>query len=1002
MSNRLLRILMFGLLCLSLSAFAACGDDPEPEGNNGNNGNNGVECTTNDECTGDDEICVDDQCVVDAPACSEDGDCSSTEICTEAGECLDGCRDADDCSGDLVCLDDNSCGCETEAECASGEVCQSGACESVASQCQAAGDSCDSESAVPAGDGFTCLNDGDSAQCYTLCEEVPEGEPSQCTSGSFCNVGTGSTTGYCYTSECSSIGDDAGCDDEVAARPDQYPEGAATCVAFRNNTFVCQASGTISMGDACGTGVTGSCEQGLVCGFDATCVSYCTDDTACEDEETCIGEDTGEFTRQSGWGICGDGCESYGADGQCGQDMGCFPLTPEDGICQDTGANTAYTACDVPDLFCDQTSDCPTSGDYSCNSARGVCEQSCTATSECTDSEICEVPDGETDGTCTIPPQCEEGSRCVNLGDSNGRCMPVCDPTADDQAASDATCGTGNPTAYTRFLHLAQGADAVDIYVDDALVEDDFGTDAGTTGAITRALTATDTGDVTIDVVANDAVDNMTPLASLQTTLLLNDQRTIAIVNVPDGSGGTMLDIVALDVARDIAAPASGQAKMNLALDADLGTNVDVYVLGDADPFTGTETPVFTDVAFGEATDFSADMAPGDYAVYLFEEGATPLAAATNALATLDVTLAADDLLTFHVWGTDPYSATAVEYSQGAETANNGYCFDLSSGEAAVNSGACFERCTGPEAYGQGLCSESADVCAPFRSNHVCLPSSGATVGDSCDPGSLTGCEAGSFCRSLGEANADGSATGICAKRCVPGGSSNQTLGCPTEQACQPIGDDSFDFGQCGFACAPTDVPSDFSSSDCTEDFLMSCPPAAAGDQAFCAASNDVAVGDSCGEVSANNCVPNAICRRGANTGTYIDVLLDPVQGMTGPNNDGGACRRRCELFTDGASGCPSGQECWVDGATLSAESGYCVDAEPALSDIGALEACPAEHLGKMCGDASICSGFGDGSTGCFQWCDTASGAENTCDAGMSCQQLNDTADLPVGLCLPN
>jgi phage baseplate assembly protein gpV len=988
MSNRLLRFLMCGLFCLSLSAVTACGDDPEPE-----EGNNGPECTTNTDC-GDDQICEDGLCVDDAPACTADEDCSTGEICTDAGECVGGCRADEDCSGDLVCLDDNSCGCSSDDQCGDGEVCQSNACEPVDVQCESAGDSCDSDSEVPAGSGFACLEDGDNDVCVTLCEAPAEGEPDPCASGSFCNVGQGSTTGYCYTSQCSSIGDDAGCDDEVAANPGRYPNDA-TCLAYLNDSFICVAAGEIAEGETCGEDVSGDCAQGLTCGFGGTCVSYCTDDDACMEGQSCIGDDTGEFARQSGWGICGNGCESYGAEGQCGEGLGCFPLTPEDGLCQETGDVEAYEACDVPDFFCDQSSDCPSAGDWTCNTDRGVCEQGCTATSECNDSEVCDIPDGETEGTCRIPAQCSEGSRCINLGDSTGRCMPVCNPTGDDQAAMDATCPVGNPTAYARFVHLAQSESEVDIYVNGTLVEDDFSVDAGTAGAIQRMFTEIATGDVTIEVVASDATDNSAPLASLDTTLVLNDQKTIAIVDLDTG-----LDIVELDVARNVAAPAAGEARFNLAHVAEVATAVDAYIIEDSATFLGTETADFTGLTFGDVTDFTGDLAAGDYVVHLFEAGETPLAAATNAVASLNVTLPADSIHTFQIWGTTALSATGVEYAEADMAANNGYCFNISSGEATVNSGACFERCTGPEAYGQGLCSESADTCSPFRSNHVCLPSDNSAVGESCDPTSLVGCEAGSYCRSLGQAGPGGSPTGVCAKQCVPGGSDNPVLGCPAAEACQPIGDEDFNFGQCGFACEATDFPSDFSSADCTEDFLMSCPPVEAGGQAFCAPSNDIAVGASCGEISTNNCVPNGVCRGSIPASDYIAVLVDPVSGVSGPSNDGGTCRQRCELFTDGASGCPSGQECWIDGNTLSTMTGYCVDAEADLADIGPLESCPAEHAGKACGDASMCSDFGDGTYGCFQWCDLEADTD-TCSGGTSCQSLFDSNSITLGLCQP-
>lgn len=994
MSNRLLRFFMTGLLCLSFVGAAACGDD---------GGNNDQQCTKDDDC-GAGEVCSDNECVLDL-SCSDDSDCTNDgEICdADSGACVSGCRADDDCNGQ-ICQDDNTCGpCQNDDDCSGDDICNNGVCEApVAAQCTSVGEDCDPN--ADTADGFVCVNTGAGPKCYSQCTVPGDGETEPCQTGSFCNPLNSQMgdAGFCWASQCGDPTDSAGCQDIVDASPADYPNGA-TCLGVSNGAFLCIPAGDKAAGEDCSA--YDDCEQGLSC-FNGTCSAPCQGDSECSDGNTCVGDDDA-FGGAPGWGFCYNGCANDGTTGQCGPDMGCFPVTQEDGICIEAGDTPAYGSCLVP-TFCETDAECP--GDDTCNipqgQSSGSCEHTCSSNSDCDTGWECNIPEGETEGVCELPAQCEEGSRCLTLSDGTGRCLPTCDATPTkvvngatraDQDAMDATCPTGNPMAAVRFVNLAQGSGEIDIYVNDTLTVDNRSPDSGAASAIDIDFTEMEAGDVTIDVTAGDAADNSSPMATLKLQLVMNDQKTFAIVNAPDGSGGSKLDILDVDVEHGAATPNAGEGNMSVAMDADLGTNVDVYIVDAGTLTIATETADFSDIAYGEATGFTGSMAAGDYDIYLVEAGTSPTIA--TALFDYTVTLDADTTATFHTWGVpnssgsfDTLSADPVLYNEVALTSSNGFCYDLSSGEPRVNSGVCFERCTGPEAIGKGLCTNDADNCTTFGSNFVCLASAGNAVGDSCDPTALNDCEEGAFCRPLGNPDADGNPTGVCAKQCQPGGSLNDALQCPTEQGCESLGFEDASFGHCGFPCAPADAPSDYNSSDCTQDYLQSCPPLNSdenGDptQAYCKASNDVAVGDACGSASANNCVPNAVCRGEASAPDYVSQLIDPARA------DNATCHRRCELFTDGASGCPSGQGCMVDGGTLSPVTGFCKEIDDSLSGIASLEPCPVEKIGMMCGDGSICAGNGSGGAMCFAFCDFATG--DGCGDGETCTEFAGT----IGIC---
>ncbi|QDG50095.1 DUF4397 domain-containing protein [Persicimonas caeni] len=969
MSNRLIRFLMYGLLCMSLTA-AACGDDPA-ENNDANN--EPAECTTADDCQPG-QSCINGQCTGEAFACTEATeaeDCAGDEICVN-NECIEGCRTDDQCSDDLICLADNTCGCNDDTQCSGDDICVDGACEAPAPlQCADAtvGGELDCDPSVETDEAWECVDVGTGPKCYAACEPGRTGDNvcvadqrSTCPSGQFC-VNQLSLPNFCFPSQCQGPQDLASCDSFETADSNDFG-----CYPAQGGAYICQEGGTLAEGEACGEGVSEDCGAGLLCGLDSTCVPLCDEDTDCSGEQRCIGEGL-FFEGFDDLGICGEGCDPF-SSGQCGEGQICNTISADDGLCADAveEPTEAYGSCDGY-IRCNDSSDCP-------NGAT------------CGDG-----------GTCQIdrPSPCAEGTQCVTLSEApvgqagEGRCLPLCDTSNQDasQEQLDATCPGGDASAFGRFIHLAQGAGDVDIYVNDALVIDNRATSAGATTVITRDFVELPLGDVTIDVVAFDAADNSNPVASLQTRTKVNEQDTYAIVN-----NDSAVEIIAVDVPRDVADPATGEAKVRIAHTATAVGNVDVYVVADGATVTTGDTPVADDLAFGDVTAFTSIPA-GDYDAVVFQAGAAVDTA--SPLVTLDVTVAADTTVTAYAWGANAVSAAFVEYTEAAVTMTGGFCYN--SGDDV---GICFQRCEdGSEGYAQGQCSNTADACTPFGGDaDVCWASTGAQAGESCDPSRRGACGDGLFCRAFGDG------TGVCANYCQPGEQTNPELGCPSTESCQAISGEERNLGECGIECDPSGFPSDPSDSSCP-DGLQNCLPYDIDDQgnnltAYCSASGDLALGADCGDVTVENCAPGAVCRRDASMlqcseipqeGTILETLYGPVGGLG--NVDGGTCRQTCELFADD---CPEGQGCMINALEASAQVGFCMPEADELTSIGANEPCPWELSGMMCGDGSVCTTFTGGVARCVQFCDVTDGS--TCTGDLTCQPFFTEQDK-LGACFP-
>ena len=684
------------------------------------------------------------------------------------------------------------------------------------------------------------------------------------------------------------------------------------CIEVANDAAICEPTGTGAEGEACME--FGQCGNGLVCAF-GTCNAICDADATCDEAggERCILD-----TLATGVGFCAVGCDSY-STGQCPAGQGCFPITSNDGVCDAVGTVGAYQA-------------------------------------------------------CTAPEDCGENTACITFQSAdqvNGipqvaRCLPFCDPTAATQAQANATCPGGAQNGNGRFVHLAEGAGDIDIYVDDVLTVDDlaFG-ETSSAGAFT-SLTV---GMHKVDIVAFDAADNTTPILTVNQDVAANDAVTWGIV--PDAAA--TLAVLTVDVPPGEAAPTAGSSKLR-AVHAipDFGGNADVVAVpAGAIDFTN-EVELALDLALGEAGAF-VEVPAADYDIYLFPAGGLRTVANVGGVTVTGVTVPADQILSVWARGTtditdsaDP-GLTNVSYaSAAAGGALSGYCLNL--GETpSPQSGFCLEQCPDSDTFATDACSGPSDYCSPATGgNFLCFPGGPNTQGEACDPNNtVDGCDGTSYCQQFG----DGS--GQCYGFCQPDAQTNPSLGCNMGETCVERGTN---FGLCGVPCTPTD----FSDASCPAN-LQTCIPADRGEDALCGPSGATALGGAC-EMTAPACSPGDSC---ANEFARGDLAAeDPFSA--------GVCAATCDPFGDGSE-CGANEVCAINWFTLNRAAGICTAPDENLMQNGM---CQAEF--NVCGQASFCLDVGGGPQ-CLRMCDLDDAT--TCPMG-SCMQLFNSADIRLGACI--
>lgn len=947
------------LLMVAAALWSGCSDESKGQ------------CETATDC-GDGFSCVANECVLRLTECSDDADCEGFEQCNGDGECVvrTSCASNEQCPGGQVC-NGGSCAaaqCESDADCRFGQECNAGTCRDLPRQCSQIGQSCDPNR--PTNDGFSCDDVGQGSRCYTRCNAGEQTNQNTgaaetvytCAQGSMC-VNERS----CKPSECSGFLTGADTCAQVAAQsPEAYPNGAQCSRmtdTWGNYANVCQPAGTGRERASCSS--DRSCAPGYVCinQFPLTgplrtssfCAKACQGDEMCGEDTACIGDDSGAV---QGVGFCGDRCEPWDRDTpQCAEGIGCMAVSNQDGLCYLPGAGTVkkpYDACNAQA----QQSGCPS------------------------------------------------GTLCLQLSGSESRCVPTCDPTLEDEADRDATCPGPNPKAYGAFAHLVPGAGEVKVLVNGQELVDSLG--FGQTADGNGRLFELNVGENAIAIV--DPVGNAT-LFEANVDLGVNDARTWVVVP-GHGEGASALEVVALSDARELTRTLSGEALLRVAHHVDGAPGVDILATLAGQAVADGFVVLAEDLELGEMGEFVNVSAVADantsavpMDLHLFAAGAERVADnALKTLANVDVTpgkghtlfLLGNVVVTQEEVppteeGGEPTTVDvvtvnaevqAVDYISAPRSRQLGaYCFDLNANRGLppqVGLGICLEKCTNSDQYGQGMCSGDAlNACSPVGNNMGwCFPSGLKQPGESCTE---TGdCADGAFCEN------DGTGSGVCRAYCQTGDATNEALGCTAEETC--IGASGYtNFGRCRVGCEPGANNSDAS---CPEN-LQSCYSPDGVEAPYCRPSGDRTLAQTCGSPDVQNCAAGLLCAQSA-PGFY-GSLVEPFQES---DTEGlvATCREMCTPFKgEGNSGCGEGFACSpvLPGPVWSTTLGHCAET---IEPVQSLKPCPADAIGKMCGENAFCvEGSGDEGL-CLQLCDFAT--REGCSEGTVCDRYSD--DTPA------
>ena len=960
------RVVVVFAVCLSLG-LVACGGKNKKDNNK--NKNKGDAMTSPDTDAGMEDDTAESDTEEDgtsSPDCVNDMDCDSGEEC-KMGQCVaKSCTKDDDCGTDKYCGSNGSCvDCLENSHCSDGEVCntESNTCE--ASQCQRAGDSCDKSK--DAGNGYECVDAGNGAKCMEACDANAE---NPCSTGQVClptDTSMDPATA-CFLSQCNGPADTMGCKD--IENHDLFPMTSDfKCVSLVNDATMCMPAGSKKTGESCTatSPVRGlfcgenepceACQSGNVC-IRNTCKSVCQADGDCSaSNDTCVGKNAADIVDGTA-GFCGEKCDAY-SRGQCSDSgEGCTALNNDIGYCTGIGSKGFMEDCQPPDAMNPQRN------------------------------------------------ECAEGMQCIAFQQEDqqaGRkgiykCLPICNPPSamdNNTDDNDATCGG---TMYGRFVYLGQNPGNIDVYIDGNKKVEDLATggvsdaDGNTMGTQFYSFRP---AELNIEVTDGSASNAMNPIATGKPFAKSGQARTWALT--PGASGG--LSFEAVDVPRNVSAPASGKAKIRAVhlvpdfMSGGSSTAVDVVAVKQSGSL-GNGTELAAGANMGDSGDFK-EVDADTYDVYIFPKGATR--SSGNELNKLTgITVSADSTSSLYLKGTaatgdnEDLAAVAVPYTSAAK-APNYTCWTNSPQNPAPASGICFQGCTVDD-YGQNSCYQSSNACSPLGGDHFCLPHGKNKVGDSCDPGSFRDCEEGARCQEFG----DGS--GKCWSYCVGGSSSNQTLTCQGSRTCTA---DMGSFGTCQKSCMPGN---NFKDTNCPSN-LQTCFPESADTMgnpksAYCSASADKKEGDMCGgsssrQLALQNCKPGMYCAYDSGT---VDAAFGGVFTMR--ENESPTCKKACNIFEKN-TGCPQGTACGVDlvfGA--SNEAGVCLEKAKGVSSGATGTRCSKKNIGKMCGPNSHCIDNA-GTFLCIQFCDWET--EEGCTGNAKCEPSNVTGQPigGVGICQP-
>jgi hypothetical protein len=142
-------------------------------------------------------------------------------------------------------------------------------------------------------------------------------------------------------------------------------------------------------------------------------VAYCSldnDDAPCGDGLECL-----PVLTIDGLGLCGESCPGFNATDECGEGKGCFPVSADQGYCDEVGTAATGEACDE-DTACAQFNICtrlneddPSECFAFCNRTEGLGDESC-----------------------------QDGEICLELNDVLGACFEGCTPFTEESGCDVA------------------------------------------------------------------------------------------------------------------------------------------------------------------------------------------------------------------------------------------------------------------------------------------------------------------------------------------------------------------------------------------------------------------------------------------------------------------------------------------------------------------------------------------------------------------------------------
>ncbi len=649
-----------------------------------------------------------------------------------------------------------------------------------------------------------------------------------------------------------------------------------------------------------------------------------------------------------------------------------------------------------------------------CDTSAGACVEcldtnDCEGNAECSETNVCVEPESqcEVDEDCPLASQACEGGMCTWATRQCGSVGEECDP--DARTRSGFACedlGGGHEcyrTCYEyRVCTNGNASTAVDCDPGSICRTDDLDSPVCQPSQCDNFFDTDACQDV-VDANPNEFVDGVHCIGEASETFICHGAGTIEEGEQCDATTDCAEGLACISELPGYASgilPVEGSVGSDAvcarACDSDDMCDGDQACVGaDSGAFDGTGVCAERCEPFG----FENTCADGDACVPVSSEDGICFRPTNNEVDYYEscdsVVDCPDSSVCLDLFGdgsvcTPMCDPTLPESQQsstcpqpdGQDRLLGGDCLDLNltnigdDGPSRIGTGICIESCLESADWAKDGCTEDGHACQPSGENAGWCESVGvAELGDECT-GEGT-CSSGLHCDMTGDG------TGTCRAYCQTDEVTEPSMVCGDEEICVPL-DDYDDLGTCRLPCDPGGDATDPNCPDNQQTCL------GFGDEAYCASSGDVKLGQDCGSPNVQNCAPGTVC---AKQGTSLnDVIAGPFTDTDLGEN--ASCRQLCEPFLGdlGDSGCPANQACSpVIPEGPSRTQGHCVDSIDA--SVGSLSACPETAVGSMCDENSYCivDGGGGDSCGpprtiCLQLCDFATGTgctgNTTCEEG--------------------